>query len=360
MNFLDDSLLPENQEKLVIQVAPYGPEFLPGDSDDIPVTMDEQVQKAVDCYNAGASVLHVHCREADGKGSKRLSMFNEMLARLRTAVPKMVLQVGGSISFAPESEGAEAKWLNDDTRHMLAELDPKPDQVTIAINTNQMNVCELLSADDVAGTSLALPPYQEAFREMWIPSGPAFVEEHLKRLQAAGIQVHFMLGDAGQLETVERLIRRGVYKGPLVLNWVAIGGGADGPSPYNMMEFIRRVPDGAVLTLEALMRNVLPINTMAIAMGLHVRVGIEDNLWGRKGERITSVQQVEQMVRISRELHREVASGEDAHRIYRIGTQYQTADETLAKLGYAPNRRPGERGVPQAAPPSTGPVRRAA
>ncbi|MFO1270380.1 MAG: 3-keto-5-aminohexanoate cleavage protein [Rubrivivax sp.] len=346
MQFLDDSLLPENQQPLVIQVAPYGPEFLPGDSDDIPVTMAEQVQKAVDCWNAGATVLHVHVREADGKGSKRLSMFNEMLARLREAVPGMLLQVGGSISFAPEGEGAAAQWLGDDTRHMLAELDPKPDQVTIAINTNQMNVCELLSADDVAGTSLALAPYQQAYREMWIPSGPAFVEEHLRRLQARGIQPHFMLGDAGQLESVERLVRRGVYTGPLVLNWVAIGGGADGPNPYNLMEFVRRVPPGALLTVEGLMRNVLPLGTMAIAMGLHVRVGIEDNLWGRKGERITSVQQVEQMVRIARELHRDVAGGEEARRLYRIGEHYGSADETLAALGWAPNRREGERGMP--------------
>ena len=345
MQFLDDSLLPENQQPLVIQVAPYGPEFLPGDSDDIPVTMQEQVQKAVDCWNAGATVLHVHCREADGKGSKRISMFNEMLTRLRDAVPKMVLQVGGSISFAPEGNGADAKWLNDDTRHMLAELDPKPDQVTIAINTNQMNICELLSADDVAGTSLAQPAYQAAYREMTIPSGPAFVEEHLKRLQANGIQPHFMLGDAGQLETVERLIRRGVYTGPLVLNHVMIGGGADGPNPINLMEFIRRVPAGAVLTVEGLMRTVAPLNTMAIAIGLHVRVGIEDNLWGRKGERITSVQQVEQMVRIARELHREVATGTQAKKIYRIGEHYRHADETLAKLGYAPNRQAGERGA---------------
>jgi uncharacterized protein (DUF849 family) len=346
MQFLDDSLLPETQQPLVIQVAPYGPEFLPGDSDDIPVTMAEQVQKAVDCYNAGATVLHVHCREADGKGSKRLSMFNEMLDRLRTAVPKMLLQVGGSISFAPEGDGGDAQWLNDDTRHMLAELTPKPDQVTIAINSNQMNICELLSADDVAGTSLADPVFQAAYSEMTIPSGPAFVAEHLKRLQAKGIQPHFMLGDIGQLETVERLIRRGVYTGPLVLNHVMIGGGMDGPNPINLMEFIRRVPAGAVLTIEGLMRTVLPLNTMAIAMGLHVRVGIEDNLWGRKGQRISSVQQVEQMVRLSRELYREVASGEQAKAIYQIGTQYSSADETLAKLGYAPNRQTGERGMP--------------
>ena len=121
---------------------------------------------------------------------------------------------------------------------------------------------------------------------------------------------------------------------------------ADGPSPYNMMEFIRRVPAGAVLTIESIMRNVLPLNTMAIAMGLHVRVGIEDNLWGRRGERMTSVQQIEQTVRIARELHREVASGEEARRIYQIGTQYAGADEALLALGYAPNRRAGERGEP--------------
>ena len=346
MNFPDDALLPENQQPLIIQVAPYGPEFLPGDSDDIPVTLDEQVQKAVDCWNAGATVLHVHCREADGKGSKRLSMFNEMLARLREAVPQMLLQVGGSISFAPEGNGADAKWLSDDTRHMLAELNPKPDQVTIAINTNQMNITELLTADDVADTSLADPAYQTAYSEMTIPSGPAFVTEHLRRLQAVGIQPHFMLGDAGQLETVERLIRRGAYTGPLVLNWVSIGGGADGPNPHNMMEFIRRVPAGAVLTIEGIMRNVLPLNTMAIAMGLHVRVGIEDNLWGRKGERITSVKQVEQMVRIARELYRDVATGEQAHQIYRIGEHYKSTDETLERLGYAPNRQKGQRGMP--------------
>lgn len=346
MQFFDDSLLPENQQPLVIQVAPYGPEFLPGDSDDIPVSLDAQIQKAVDCYNAGATVLHVHCREEDGQGSKRFSRFNETLARLREAVPHMVLQVGGSISFAPEGEGQSAKWLSDDTRHMLADLTPAPDQVTIAINTNQMNVCELLTADDVANTSLALPAYQAAYSEMTIPSGPAFVAEHLRRLQAKGIQPHFMLGDVGQLETVERLIRRGHYTGPLVLNHVMIGGGADGPSPYNLVEFVRRVPDGAVLTIEGLMRSVAPLSAMAIAMGLHVRCGIEDNLWGKKGERMTSVQQVEQMVRMARELHREVATGEQARQIYQIGTQYRSTDETLAQLGYPPNRQSGQKGNP--------------
>src|SRR6478735_6413816 len=204
MHFHDDALFPETQEKLVITAAPYGPEWELDDfREDLPLTMDEHVQQAVDCYNAGATVLHIHVRELDGKGSKRLSMFNELLGRLREAVPDMVLQIGGSISFAPEGDGADAKWLSDDTRHMLAELDPKPDQVTIAINTNQMNIMELMTADDVRGTSMTRPELAEAYREMTVPAGPGWVEEHLRRLQAAGIQPLFALTGITGLESVE-------------------------------------------------------------------------------------------------------------------------------------------------------------
>ncbi|GAA1601421.1 3-keto-5-aminohexanoate cleavage protein [Catellatospora bangladeshensis] len=345
MHFLDDSLFPENQEKLVITAAPYGPEWEPGDfPEDIPVTMDQHVQAAVDCYNAGATVLHIHVRELNGKGSKRLSKFNELLGRLREAVPDMILQIGGSISFAPENEGEEARWLADEARHMLANLDPAPDQVTIAINTNQMNIVELMTADDIAGTSFERPALYEAYRNMVVPAEPAWVEEHLRRLRAAGIQPHFQLATVAQLHTVERLVRRGVYTGPLNVSWVAIGGGFDSPTPYSMMEFIRQVPDGASLTLEAIMRNVLPINTMAIAMGLHTRCGNEDNLWARKGEKQTSVQAIEQLVRIAGELGRGVADGKEARDIYKIGEYWDTADEALAKLGFAPNRKPGQVG----------------
>jgi uncharacterized protein (DUF849 family) len=344
MNFLDGSLFPENQEKLVITVAPYGPEWMPSDfPEDIPVTLEQHVQKAVDCYNAGATVLHIHVREADGKGSKRLSMFNELLARLRVAVPDMILQVGGSISFAPESDGDVAKWLSDDTRHMLAELGPAPDQVTIAVSTVQMNIIEQMCTEDLAGTSLAEAALNHAYREMTVPAGPGWVEEHVRRLSANGIQSHFQLANINHLETLERMMRRGACNVPLILTWVAIGGGFDAPNIYNLANFVRAVPDGAVLTLETSMLNVLPINMMAIAMGLHVRCGIEDNLWtqDRKGK-MTSVQQVEQLVRISREFGREVANGREARKIYRIGEFYRSADETLARNGFAPNRRSAE------------------
>src|SRR5678816_3525525 len=349
MNFIDGSLFVENMQKLVITAAPYGPEWLPSDfPEDIPVSMDAQIQKAVDCYNAGATVLHVHVREEDGKGSKRLSKFNQLLAGIRKACPEMILQVGGSISFAPEGEGDAAKWLSDDTRHMLAELKPTPDQVTIAININQMFVVEQITAADVAGTSLADAALTRAYREMTIPAGPEWVEEHIRRLSANRIQTHFQLAGISQLETVERMMRRGVCNVPLVLTWVAIGGGFEAPNLYNLANFVRACPDGSVLTLESSMLNVLPMNMMAIAMGLHVRCGIEDNLWTQRRDRkMSSVEQIEQLVRISREFGRGIANTEEARSIYRIGTFYSNADETLAANGFAPNRKAGRVGFTQ-------------
>ncbi|MFL6723978.1 MAG: 3-keto-5-aminohexanoate cleavage protein [Sphingomicrobium sp.] len=347
MQFLDDSLLPETQDKLVITVAPYGPEWAVSDfPEDLPLTMDQHVQQAIDCYNAGATVLHIHVRELDGKGSKRLSKFNELLGLLREAVPDMILQVGGSISFAPEGEGAEALWLSDEARHMLADLTPKPDQVTIAVNTTQMNIMDLMSAPEYGNTSLADPDTYHAYREMVVPAGPEWVEEHLRRLVAAGIQPHFQLTNMPALETVERLVRRGHYMGPLNLTWIGIGGGFDGPNPNNFMEFIRRAPDGATITLESLMRHVLPINVMAMALGMHTRCGNEDTLYDQHGAKMTSVQQIEQLVRVAKELGREVATGKEAREIYKIGVQYNSVDETLAQLGMVPNREPGRRAVP--------------
>jgi uncharacterized protein (DUF849 family) len=342
MNFLDGSLFPENQDPLIITAAPYGPEWMPSDfPEDIPVTIAEHVQKAVDCYNAGATVLHIHVRELDGKGSKRLSKFNELLGELRVAVPDMVLQVGGSISFAPEGEGASAKWLSDDTRHALAELTPKPDQVTVTVNTTQMNIFEHMMPEDIAGTSLAEPAMYKTYRDMIVPSNPSWYEEHVRRLTAAGIQSEFQCYNINSFETIERFMRRGIYKGPLVLNWVAISGGMDQPNIYNLANFLRAVPDRAVVTVESSMLNTLPINMMGIAMGLHVRCGIEDNLWSQDRKRkMTTVMQIEQLVRVSREFGRDIATGSQARSICRVGEFYDTIDETLAANGFSPNRKP--------------------
>jgi uncharacterized protein (DUF849 family) len=128
---------------------------------------------------------------------------------------------------------------------------------------------------------------------------------------------------------------------------VAIGGGFDAPNIYNLANFVRACPDGSVLTLESSMLNVLPLNMMAIAMGLHVRCGNEDNIWTQdRSRKMSSVEQIEQLVRISHEFGRDIANAKEAREIYKIGTLYQNADETLAANGFPPNRPSASRGKP--------------
>ncbi|MFG5776025.1 3-keto-5-aminohexanoate cleavage protein [Comamonas sp. J-3] len=346
MNFLDGHLYPENQQPLIITAAPYAPGWIPSDfPEDIPVSMEDQIQKAVDCYEAGATVLHLHVREEDGKGSKRLSKFNELIAGVRARVPEMVIQVGGSISFAPEGEDGQAKWLSDDTRHMLAELTPRPDQVTVTVNTTQMNVTEHAGEDDFRGVSRGFPHLYKTYRDMIVPSNPSFVEEHIRRLTEAGIQSEFQVYNINSFETIERMIRRGVYKGPLVMNWVAISGGMDQANIYNLANILRAVPDGAVVTVESSVLNVLPINMIGIALGLHVRCGTEDVLWNQQRTgKMSTVEQIKQLVRISGEFGRPIATAQQAREIMQIVVFYDSADETLAKNGFAPNRNGANQG----------------
>jgi uncharacterized protein (DUF849 family) len=345
MYYNDDSLFPENMAPLIITAAPFGPAWLPGDGD-IPVSWDEQVQAAVDSYNAGATMLHVHVRDpATGHGSVDFDQFNYFIGRLRQAVPKMILQVGGSISFAPKAADAKAKWLDYDTRHMLTELNPKPDCVTIAVGTTQWDIVSMFEPDDIRGTHLENnPKVQAAWGGMWVDAGPAFYLEHLKRLRANRIQPYFVPGHIHQMEIIERLIRAGVYMGPLNMAIAGYGGGTLGRNPFHWMEFLRQVPQSASVTFWSSMRGLIPISAMAIVLGQHVRVGNEDNLWGPDKKRRTSVQQVEGAVRLCREFGRKIATADEARAMMKVGVWYDSVEETLQQLGLPPNRRDGQTG----------------
>jgi uncharacterized protein (DUF849 family) len=345
MYYTDDSLYPENMQPLVITAAPYGPSWLPGDATDISVTWDEQVQAAVDCYNAGATMLHLHVRNpATGHMSADFDQFNYLLERIKRAVPKMIIQVGGSISFAPKTDDAKAQWLSYDTRHMLAELKPTPECVTVAVGTCMMDITQMWTQDDIKGTHLEDPKVLAAWAGMYTDAGPAFYLEHLKRLKAHGIQPHFPLAHVHQLEIVERLIRHGAYMGPLNIAITCYGGGGCGYNPFDWMEFIRRTPQGATATVWSPMRISSVAEPLAIILGHHVRVGNEDNLWNSKRQRITAVQQVEAIVRLSDQFGRKVATAEEARKIMKIGVTYNSIEETLQNLGLPPNRAGGEHG----------------
>lgn len=346
MYFSPDSLLPENQQPLIITVAPFGSQWLPADyREDIAVSWNDQVQKAVDCYNAGASVLHVHVRDPKtGLISKNLREYCDFIGMLRHAVPKMILQVGGSISFAPEP-GKEPEWDGYDTRHMISEIEPRPDQVTVALGTTLLDALALTTADDAQGTQLENPDNQRVYENMIVDAAPAFYIEQLKRLRTREIQPYFSMAHIHHLEGLEHLIRTGVYLGPVNHTLTAIGGsGFCGRNPFDFMEYVRRSPDGSVMTMESVWRTVAPFAAMAIALGVHVRCGIEDNMWRRKGDRMSSVQQVDQIVRLAKELKRPVATGEQAQKTLKLGVWYNSVEETLNALGLPPNRKDGQLG----------------
>ena len=355
MHFHDDALFPEVQEKLVITAAPYGPEWEPADfREDLPLTMDEHVQQAVDCWNAGATVLHIHVRELDGKGSKRLSQFNELLGRLREAVPEMILQVGGSISFSPEGDGADAKWLADDARHMLAELDPKPDQVTIAINTNQMNIVELMTDDDIAGTSFERPEVYEAYREMVVPAGPEWVEEHLKRLTANGIQPHF------QLANIRAAGDRRAADPPRPLHRPAqpdLGGDRRRlrrPEPLQHDELHqpgpgRRDSDPGDADAQRAARSTRWPSPWACTPAAATRTPCG----AARARRSPRSSRSSSSSASPNELGREVATGKEAHDIYRIGQSYDSVDETLADSATRPTASPASSASPSTPEPTT-------
>jgi uncharacterized protein (DUF849 family) len=143
----------------MITAARYGPFFMPDDyPGQIPVTWEEQVQAAKDCYNAGASILHIHVRDPKtGHISKNFAEYNDQIGRLRQAVPKMVLQIGGSISLSPPPGATAAKWSGYDTRHMLTEIDPKPDQITMTCCSTSADLTCVVDPADLEGTHMADP-----------------------------------------------------------------------------------------------------------------------------------------------------------------------------------------------------------
>src|SRR3546814_12054254 len=95
--------------------------------------------------------------------------------------------------------------------------------------------------------------------------------------------------------------------------------------------------------------TLFPYTTLfrSMAMGLHVRCGIEDNLWMQdRKSKAGTVQQIEQPVRIAREFGRAIANGDEARRSCRIAEFYNAADQKLALTGYAPHPQPSLHGRP--------------
>jgi uncharacterized protein (DUF849 family) len=174
---------------------------------------------------------------------------------------------------------------------------------------------------------------------------PDFYLEEIKLCVEHGIQPYFALAHIHALELVERLIRRGYYKGPMSGFFSTGGGGILGANPFDLMELVRRTPQGSCFTYQTTFRLTFAISMMMIALGQHTRAGLEDNLFNvKKGERMTTVQMIEKQVDMARLIGREIATPEQARQMQKIGVTYKTTEETLSNLGLPPNREAGQQG----------------
>jgi hypothetical protein len=347
MQFLDDSLLPENQQPLVIQVAPYGPEFLPGDS--ATTSRSRWPSRCRRRWTAGTPAppcCTCTCREADGKGSKRLShVQRDAGAPARGGAADAaagrrldLVRAGG--------RGREAKWL--ERRHAphagRADAQARPGD-----DRHQHQPDECLRADErrrrgrhLAGAA-GLPA---GLHRDDHPLGPGLRGRAPAAAAGCGIQPHFMLGDAGPARD-----RRA----------------ADPPRRLHR-------PAGAELGRHRRWRRrPQPLQHDGVRAPRAARCGADHR--GHHAQRAAAehdghrdgparaLRHRGQPVGPQGRAHDQRAAGRTAgahragaaprggHRragaaIYRIGEHYRSADETLARLGYAPNRPAGERGAP--------------
>ena len=185
MRYTDDALYPENMQPLIITAAPYGPTWLPGDAPDIAVTWDEQVQAAVDCYNAGARVLHLHVRNpATGHLSADIEHYN-----LHDGAPQGSRARDDHPGRRLDRLLAQERWRQGRVAGLRHASHARgnhatPETVTVAIGTSMFDITQMWTADDVKGTHLEDPKVIAAYAGMFTDAGPAFYLEHLKRLRA--------------------------------------------------------------------------------------------------------------------------------------------------------------------------------
>ena len=126
--------------------------------------------------------------------------------------------------------------------------------------------------------------------------------------------------DSGYAGLALQLRDEGLLEDPLIMQIVVGIPGSGVPATIDQVEHLRRMmPADARWTVAALGAAQLPLNTYCILAGGHVRTGLEDNIYYRKGERATNAQLVERVVRLAGELERPVATPDQAREILRVG-----------------------------------------
>ena len=231
---------------VIIAAAVVGAEVTRAQNPAVPYTPEEIARAAVDAGRAGAAVVHLHARWPDGRPSQEARHFREIVDRIRQAGSGVVLQVstGGAIGMSLEErlgslvEGAEMATLNLGSMNFGdgVFLNPRPDVVEVAA-----------------------------------------------RLRARGLVPECEAYDAGMLETLRWLLARGHLAPPYHVQLVLGVPGGMAATERNLRFLVEDLPGGGAWSAAGVGRSQLPTAELALALGGHVRVGLEDNLYVSKG-----------------------------------------------------------------------------
>jgi len=264
-------------EKLIITIAPTGSIPSKRDTPFVPITPEEIVADSLEAVAAGASVVHLHARDEEGKPSSRLDLFAEMVEGLK-ANCNAILQVStGGRAGSSFAERAERLGLKTEMA---------------SLTTGSVNFPEGVYINS---------------REL--------VEGLAQRMLDLGIKPEMEIFDASMIEGARDLAQKGLARSPLHFNFVLGLKGALGATPKNLVYLSEQIPVGATWSVAGVGRAQLAMAGHAILMGGHVRVGLEDNIYYSKGVLATNARLVERIVRLAGEFGREVATPEEARGI---------------------------------------------
>jgi 3-keto-5-aminohexanoate cleavage enzyme len=261
----------------LITVAPTGAESAKTAVPNLPVTVEELVATAKDCQAVGASVIHIHVRDAEARPTLDLGYVREVVTAVRESTDLVVqLSSGGAVT--------------DPFDARLAVLDAAPDAASLTLGTVNFG-------DDV-------------FSNPW----HLIVELHTQ-MQQRGIVPEYEVFDLGQLATLRRLLDKHdlPHGGHVHVDLVmGVPGGMPGTLAA-LAACVPQLPAGATFAATGIGRTSLPVMLAALSAGGHLRVGMEDTLTYAPGEPVRdNAQLVARAAGLARIAQRPPLSPDDA------------------------------------------------
>ena len=254
----------------------------------VPRSPKEIADSAIEAARAGAAIVHCHVREPEtGRPSRRVDLYREVTERIREADTDVVINLtagmGGDLVLgSPDAplplSGAATDMVSAEERvEHVAEC--RPEICTLDCGT--MNFAE---ADYV------------------MTNTPGMLRAMGTLMTELGVRVEIEAFDTGHLWLAKQLAAEGIIEGPhLVQLCMGIPWGAP-DDLHTFMAMVSNVPSDWHFSAFSLGRNEMPYVAAAVLAGGNVRVGLEDNLYLRKGELATNAQLVEKAVRIIEDL----------------------------------------------------------